>query len=55
MDSGITPLTLEQEAGREASAAQEGYLHRVTEDADVDLERAQSIEQTESSDPALEK
>lgn len=105
MDSGITPLTPEQVAEHEASASHEGYLHRVTETADVlvnvatggkqdetissrsaraaergskfgivmsrfldwfqkdhgataiaaDLERAQTVEEIEESDPALEK
>jgi hypothetical protein len=35
MSDGITPLTHEQVAAHEASAAKEGYLHRVTEEADV--------------------
>jgi len=35
MSDGITPLTPEQVAQHEASAAKEGYLHRVTEEADV--------------------
>jgi hypothetical protein len=105
MSDGIVPLTPQQVAEHEASAAKEGYLHRVTEEADVlvnvatggkqdetissrsaraaergskfgivmskfldvfqrdhgataiaaDLERAHTIEQVESSDPALEK
>ena len=105
MSDGITPLTPAQVVQQEESAAHEGYLHRVVEEADVlvnvitdgkqdetissrsardaeegheagiimskfldrfqkdhgataiaaDLERAQSIEKLESSDPALEK
>jgi hypothetical protein len=105
MSDGITPLTPEQVAQQEASAAYEGYVHRVIEEADVeanvitgglqdetissrlardaeaghvvgemgskildifqkdhgataiaaDLERAKTVEQIESSDPAIKQ
>lgn len=35
MSDGIVPLTPAQVTAHEASAAKEGYLHRVTEEADV--------------------
>lgn len=48
MSDPITPLTPPQVAEHEASAAHEGYLHRVTEEADVLVNVATGGKQNET-------